>query len=722
MAYWEFLLQKEGDRDWLPLETAHVEILEGRYRIMAHTSHRETPVQVQLTQRLDTSPSKPRRLTRQGRTNPEGLMAVMPFTQLTAGRWNISCQGTEGEAWAYGVELRVLPVTADPEDWAPDWDLPDLAQALPNMPGLASLRGTAMAAAHGTDPDAPLAMPAESSQSVESTPSLASGPPAEAAVATPSAGATAETPPPSTAAPPPIDGATLTELPLRLRLQQQAIVARQGIPIILAGQVETATEMSLAADPWADLWVQLRDPETGHLVGTCGRSLPLSTDPTPFTLTIPLPTGLNTRLLLGEMALWQGNPLQLQAIQGFTITVNLDTLLEVVANQGEHTSLDPFEAVPPTAEAAPEPAAKPAKPLQAPQPREVPFQLIYLPTTGFTLPPQIHRPSPGAVTPLDLPALPNQPRRTPKPAADTPPPRPLTLPPLKPQSFPPTAPADSGPGEIAVPPRPGVALPPLGRSHLTPEGTADEPPSTDLPSAGEGDEADAILPGLPQDETFQSLKLQDRFWSRLSALAQEGHDTAAHLKQEMQAAGLETDGQAVPEANLAEPVAPTPVVVDLPGDRHEVVVYDDAEPLSTTPEALMAVPPSGALAAAEEDIPPVPLPHLELPPGDLVAGTPMTVGVRLPRSPRRLAVKFWMTDIQSRTLLEKPRWLMNWSPTTTDRQEALLQLQVPLGCLEARFEAIAIDLTNQQESHKVSQTRTIIPPNLVGQYGDDDLT
>jgi hypothetical protein len=35
-----------------------------------------------------------------------------------------------------------------------------------------------------------------------------------------------------------------------------------------------------------------------------------------------------------------------------------------------------------------------------------------------------------------------------------------------------------------------------------------------------------------------------------------------------------------------------------------------------------------------------------------------------------------------------------------------------LGCLEIQFEAIAIDLTTQQESHKVSIARSVVPEGL----------
>ena len=746
MAYWEFLLQKEGDRDWLPLETAHVEILEGRYRIMAHTSHRDIPVQVEVTQRLDANPGKPRCLRRQSRTNGDGLMAVLPFTQLTAGHWLVQCQGAEGADWAYGVGLHVLPLTVDPENWAPDWDLPDLAQALPEMPALAHLRSdpaaqiveespaptdplSAHAAASG--PAAAIAPTPDSGDPIPPSSSIeAVAPPA--AVSSPAAPVAPEAAPPNTPSPPAMATAELTALPLRLRLDQQAIVARQGVPVVLQGQVEA---VAVAAPPLplvADLWVQWRNPETGTVVGTWGRSLAIDTYPTPFTLTAPLPDVADTRLVVGEMALWQGaDAPQLQAIQGFTVTVNLDTLLEVVANQGEQTSLDPFEAVAPSSD-----SSAPDVPLQAlkePRPREVPFQLIYLPSTGLTLPPQIHRPSPLVSRPVDLPTLPNQSRRpTSAPSQDgapatAPPQRPLTLPPLGTTG---SSTHPASPSAAPSAPIPAVDLPPLaspqeGRGpdlHRFDDGAAEgiDGIDTDL----EALDPAAPLPGLSADPNFQALNLQDRFWSRLSALAQEGHDTAASLKLEMQAAGVEPLEEDSPSPRLSQPdESPMPpvaaVVADPPSDRHEVVVYDDAPPpaVETLEGDTQATPPSAL--ALEEDVPSVPLPQFELPAGDLIAGTPMTVGIRLPRSPRRLAVKFWMTDIHSRTLLEKPRWLMQWSPTDGEHQEALLQLQVPMGCLEARFEAIAIDLTNQQESHKVGQSRPIIPPNLVGQYDDE---
>src|SRR4028118_1764210 len=45
----EFLLQKEGDRAWLPLETPDVEILEGKYRVVARIQHPNTDIEIRVT-------------------------------------------------------------------------------------------------------------------------------------------------------------------------------------------------------------------------------------------------------------------------------------------------------------------------------------------------------------------------------------------------------------------------------------------------------------------------------------------------------------------------------------------------------------------------------------------------------------------------------------------------------------------------------------------------
>jgi hypothetical protein len=48
MESWEFLLQKRGDKSWLPLEVPTVEILEGQYRLAAKSSFIETLIGIQI--------------------------------------------------------------------------------------------------------------------------------------------------------------------------------------------------------------------------------------------------------------------------------------------------------------------------------------------------------------------------------------------------------------------------------------------------------------------------------------------------------------------------------------------------------------------------------------------------------------------------------------------------------------------------------------------------
>lgn len=49
MKNWEFLLQREGDTTWLPLETPDVEILEGRYRVVARSGYPNAKIEIRIT-------------------------------------------------------------------------------------------------------------------------------------------------------------------------------------------------------------------------------------------------------------------------------------------------------------------------------------------------------------------------------------------------------------------------------------------------------------------------------------------------------------------------------------------------------------------------------------------------------------------------------------------------------------------------------------------------
>jgi hypothetical protein len=111
-------------------------------------------------------------------------------------------------------------------------------------------------------------------------------------------------------------------------------------------------------------------------------------------------------------------------------------------------------------------------------------------------------------------------------------------------------------------------------------------------------------------------------------------------------------------------------------------------------------------------IEPLPIPELHVPEGELIAGKSVIVRVVVPEVPGKLAIKLWVGDYQTRWLLDGPHLLTNLLPNALGGLEVMTQLNIPFGCLEIRLEAIALDPTTQQESHKVTIVRTVIPPDL----------
>ncbi|NJM70594.1 MAG: hypothetical protein HC862_10390 [Scytonema sp. RU_4_4] len=109
---------------------------------------------------------------------------------------------------------------------------------------------------------------------------------------------------------------------------------------------------------------------------------------------------------------------------------------------------------------------------------------------------------------------------------------------------------------------------------------------------------------------------------------------------------------------------------------------------------------------------PLPVPQLHLPPGEFISGKSVRIRVQLASASPQLVVKLWVEDCQTRWLIDDPRWLTNLLPNTSGGLEEVTHLLVPFGCLEIRLEAIAVDTVTQQESHKVSIERTVIPPGL----------
>lgn len=718
MAYWEFLLQKEGDRDWLPLETAHVEISEGRYRIIAHTSYCQTAVNIYLSQLL-TDPMPPRRKTlkRSDHTTENGLMVVIPFTHLTAGSWTVECTAAAAAAatdssWQYGVQLQVLALETGLDYWDADLEEPISDIQIPSD-RLSSTTNLELP----TLPRSPQVGVSEASEA----PGRERSPRSDAPSSLNDEDDFRK-----------LDTASIEDLPLRLQLQHQAMVAQQAGALSLQGQVTTFSQVD-GLPSAGTLWIQLRNPETGKIVHRESSPIDLTIIPTRFDHPISLPDPLNCRLLVGEMSLWStATPSQVLGIQGFTVTLNLDALLEAVANRAEQLEAVTFEDL--TAAPLDMMATESSRSRHDAADRsregdredqlshrEIPFRRLYLPATGLTLPPVIYSPVDSKVMGEPrLPLLAGE--AAPNQAAAAPADRPL-----KSLSLPPignTVKSTQVSRQAAQADAASVERSPIDSAAA--DRTADDPSTSD---------DEAIAPQETSQEPSQESAasssgpdFQGRFWSRLTALAHEAQKAAADLKMQMEAAGV-----ALPsETSASDITLATPnLTTDAPGYRHEVVVYDSDSPTdwlsdaATTgleadldPSEPQQPRPSNDIT---EELGAIPVPQLVIPEGTLVAGTSLPITVQLPADPRRLAVKVWVIDVQSRSLADRPRWLMSWMPTVDGNQTAMLQLQVPLGSLEAQFEAIAIDLTVQQESYKATVVRSIIPPNLSAANAADTI-
>jgi hypothetical protein len=115
---WVFLIQREGDRVWQPIQTPILEVEECRYRLIGQTNifnlFAEIRVNVEPFEALSVSEC---RQTYFRRTNSEGLIIILPFTYFFAGLWELSCccdamSELMGENWRVSQQIFSVPQAA----------------------------------------------------------------------------------------------------------------------------------------------------------------------------------------------------------------------------------------------------------------------------------------------------------------------------------------------------------------------------------------------------------------------------------------------------------------------------------------------------------------------------------------------------------------------------------------------------------------------------------
>ncbi|WP_397333667.1 hypothetical protein [Nostoc sp. FACHB-145] len=169
----------------------------------------------------------------------------------------------------------------------------------------------------------------------------------------------------------------------------------------------------------------------------------------------------------------------------------------------------------------------------------------------------------------------------------------------------------------------------------------------------------------------------------------------------------------IPRAWLAQEI----VVDDTDSESEEGVT----ENLPVVQKQPAISPVSSSLAMDGENIKPLPIPQLHIPEGELVAGQSVRVRVELPETLPQVVVKLWIEDCQTRGLLDGPHLLKDLLPNRSGGMEVMTQINIPFGCVEIRLEAIAFNTSTQQESHKVTVLRTVIPPDLPNLQVDELL-
>lgn len=281
------------------------------------------------------------------------------------------------------------------------------------------------------------------------------------------------------------------------------------------------------------------------------------------------------------------------------------------------------------------------------------------------------------------------------------------------------------------------------------------------------------------DNAFQALNSHDRFWLRLNSLASDG-ELSQLLQSDVSPVGHAATVEGVSQANdsqlsevedvtqlvnsqdliadfdalswensdqfgrnsVEEPLS-LPLEDEMPqlpqfgvGDSdwatEEIVVDDDDQVF--VPEAPQVQAETVVKVMQTESVPlqksrpqpvpvkfetPLPAPTLVIPRNELAVGEPVVVRVKLPPHSARLCVKLWVQDRQSRSLLDGPRWLVDMLPDGAGQLEGMTQVVVPFGFAEIRFEAIAVDLDSQRESHKVTLDCAVMPPDLPNFSMDD---
>ena len=774
MSDWEFLLQKEGDRSWLPLESPDVEILEGRYRIVARSKFPEAEVQIRvLHESTEEDPPVRRVQTRAGRTNKEGLIALVPYTNLKPGLWEITCEpasmsGILPEANPQAIHLQVLPLESDAIDFthfpeesetaeeseteAPNFpQIPDEARErlpkvqnqrvsipkdIPPKPLIKPLEKTeqrpaALGAtapsleteqlseteANYIEPQLEITKPSLETEQLSETEANYIEPQVEITEPIleqkqPSEVNDIETENPTETFVPPVNW--------QLILERDSYIAKLGEIMILSGTITSDAVENIAPLVDGSLHICLRNPETSEILAEIEEPLPEQIPPIIFGCTIAIPEKVKTRLVLGQIAL--ADSTGTIASQSFTITAPLEQWLEALDrnfSEDEHQALPeettrkqqtvefpPFINVGGAIASPTSAKPEPAKPSQSSEWGEI--SAPELPAFGNSMPETM---SPGGLNLMELLAQK-------RPSVE---------------STEPTE-ATEATTELGDETEVESLADDLWGGQEEADGESQAEVATDVTdkedieeTIQESQELQSDRQSSPMIKGFQSAKHDDRFLSRLNSLVGD-----SDLLEWMKIDSTEPVAEKIQTNSALDEVSTKQIESQIDWEAMEVVVDEEPLPPPMLPGAagrltggnFRRLPGQGELAPISDALDledstsgyilppdePVPTPVVEVLAREVVAGRRVKVRVQLPDLLPRIYVKLWISDRQTQTIVDHPRWVTDFSLNGFDKLEATVEMEVPYGCLEVRFEAIAREMPTNRESHKASIDRLVVPP------------
>ncbi|HLP90875.1 MAG TPA: hypothetical protein VK184_20115 [Nostocaceae cyanobacterium] len=773
MDNWQFLIQKQGDRSWHILESPNLTIQEGNYRILARSYLPNTDVEVRVTHFSIQPEAKQRRiLKRMRRTNAEGLVAVVPFTYFKPGIWDLRCSGdlmTDifGESWQQNIQIQVIASDVDqrPTDKLDqESELESLPQNLIDSSFIltmgdesaVSLPGQNLLTAVETEEDKIINQPV--------SPVWFKGETAEQILqnlidlALPAADTLLEETKVNKALPLPAPP------PLKFSLAQDTYIAEWGERLTISGRVDLPQREKTPAEKFMgktlsglELVVELRSPLESKVLNQVKQDLINQTLPIEFSTSIEIPAHCESKLILADIrlsgAIASSQPITLLASHAFTITADVTELLAITTTPA--SNLEAFTNVinkqPLSVELGLE-LFNIAKTSQIAQ------VYTWKPVPNKRLPPRIHSQA-WETDHGNSPQLPKLPQNQKQTTANgvveeavkkSPSKTAIDLDKLVIKQQQPRKQKTALPYLKRLPPKPtsenSIQLPAIASTQKKVELPLNQPRPATEPSQTAVTEISSInlqIPELVHAETIIASPLL-RQW-----LESQGYTISEAIESEEASESIqEVTKEDEQEENIVEPIQEltndneqkadiTEPVQKLTNDDVEVspeiepqlgilaetqpnwfnqeVVIDDTV-LELEPEVNTVLitenqeePTSNVPHVLLESLP---IPKLYLPDGELVAGTSIKVKVAVEEVAAPVVVKLWVEDYQTRALLDGPHLLTDLLPNPLGSWEGVIHLIVPFGCLEIRMEAIALNITTKQESHKVTIVKPVIPPDL----------